>query len=157
MPHSKKCQGIRLYGRYSLYNGKVLLNSLHITIEESVHIGNFRSGRPNSPFREDIMLQQTQMERGVSYFNRWMQRFPDIATLAAASEEDVLRQWEGLGYYSRARHILTAARKIMTSVMAVTRSLTSLSDRQNTSLAITICAMVLFSRAQMSKSSEAFS
>lgn len=63
MPHSKKCQGIRLYGRYSLYNGKVLLNSLHITIEESVHIGNFRSGRPNSPFREDIMkiLQVTTM------------------------------------------------------------------------------------------------
>ena len=63
MPHSKKCQGIRLYGRYSLYNGKVLLNSLHITIEESVHIGNFRSGRPNSPFREDTMkiLQVTTL------------------------------------------------------------------------------------------------
>jgi len=60
------------------------------------------------------MLQQTQMERGVSYFKSWMRRFPDIASLAAASEEEVLRQWEGLGYYSRARHILTAARKIMT-------------------------------------------
>ena len=59
------------------------------------------------------MLQQTQMERGVSYFSSWMRRFPDIATLAAASEEEVLRQWEGLGYYSRARHILKAARQIM--------------------------------------------
>ena len=59
------------------------------------------------------MLQQTQMERGVSYFIRWMQRFPHIAALAAAHEEDVLRMWEGLGYYSRARHILAAARKIM--------------------------------------------
>lgn len=68
---------------------------------------------PYEVWISEVMLQQTQMERGVSYFNRWMQRFPDIATLAAASEEDVLRQWEGLGYYSRARHILTAARKIM--------------------------------------------
>ena len=68
---------------------------------------------PYEVWISEVMLQQTQMERGVSYFNRWMQRFPDIASLAAASEEDVLRQWEGLGYYSRARHILTAARKIM--------------------------------------------
>ncbi len=68
---------------------------------------------PYEVWISEVMLQQTQMERGVSYFNRWMQRFPDVATLAAASEEEVLRQWEGLGYYSRARHILTAARKIM--------------------------------------------
>lgn len=68
---------------------------------------------PYEVWISEVMLQQTQMERGVSYFNRWMQRFPDIAALAAASEEEVLRQWEGLGYYSRARHILTAARKIM--------------------------------------------
>ena len=69
---------------------------------------------PYEVWISEVMLQQTQMERGVSYFLRWMQRFPDIATLAAAHEEDVLRQWEGLGYYSRARHILAAARKIMT-------------------------------------------
>lgn len=69
---------------------------------------------PYEVWISEVMLQQTQMERGVSYFKNWMHRFPDIATLAAASEEEVLRQWEGLGYYSRARHILTAARKIMT-------------------------------------------
>lgn len=69
---------------------------------------------PYEVWISEVMLQQTQMERGVSYFNRWMRRFPDIPSLAAASEEEVLRQWEGLGYYSRARHILTAARKIMT-------------------------------------------
>ena len=68
---------------------------------------------PYEVWISEVMLQQTQMERGVSYFTRWMQRFPDVAALAAASEEEVLRQWEGLGYYSRARHILTAARKIM--------------------------------------------
>lgn len=69
---------------------------------------------PYEVWISEVMLQQTQMERGVSYFKSWMRRFPNIARLAAASEEEVLRQWEGLGYYSRARHILTAARKIMT-------------------------------------------
>ncbi|MFT4300985.1 MAG: A/G-specific adenine glycosylase, partial [Desulfovibrio sp.] len=66
---------------------------------------------PYEVWISEVMLQQTQMERGVSYFLRWMQRFPDVATLAAAHEEDVLLLWEGLGYYSRARHILAAARK----------------------------------------------
>ena len=68
---------------------------------------------PYEVWISEVILQQTQMERGVSYFNSWMERFPDIPTLAAATEEEVLRQWEGLGYYSRARHILAAARKIM--------------------------------------------
>lgn len=68
---------------------------------------------PYEVWISEVMLQQTQMERGVSYFIRWMERFPDIAALAAAHEEDVLRMWEGLGYYSRARHIHAAARKIM--------------------------------------------
>ncbi len=67
---------------------------------------------PYEVWISEIMLQQTQMERGVAYFRRWMERFPDIATLAAADEETVLRYWEGLGYYSRARHVLAAARRI---------------------------------------------
>ncbi len=58
------------------------------------------------------MAQQTQMGRVVSYFERWMERFPDVATLAAAGEEDVLKLWEGLGYYSRARNVLKASREI---------------------------------------------
>ena len=67
---------------------------------------------PYDVWISEIMLQQTQMERGVSYFRRWMKRFPDLASLAAASEEDVLHAWEGLGYYSRARNLLAAARRI---------------------------------------------
>ncbi len=61
----------------------------------------------------EIMLQQTQMERGVAYFLRWMARFPDVAALAAAREEDVLHAWEGLGYYNRARNLHRAARRVM--------------------------------------------
>ena len=68
---------------------------------------------PYAVWVSEIMLQQTQMERGVAYFNRWMERFPDVAAVAAAPEEEVLRLWEGLGYYSRARHLHKAARQIM--------------------------------------------
>ncbi len=60
----------------------------------------------------EVMLQQTQMERGVAYFERWIARFPEIQAVAEASEEDILRYWEGLGYYSRARHIHKAAQHI---------------------------------------------
>ncbi|MDR2055122.1 MAG: A/G-specific adenine glycosylase [Desulfovibrio sp.] len=68
---------------------------------------------PYEVWISEIMLQQTRMGRGVEYFKRWMKRFPDMRSLASASEEEVLRLWEGLGYYSRARHILSAARLVM--------------------------------------------
>jgi A/G-specific adenine glycosylase len=58
----------------------------------------------------EIMLQQTRVETVLSYFNHWMATFPDIETLATATEQDVLKQWEGLGYYSRARNIHKTAR-----------------------------------------------
>ncbi len=61
----------------------------------------------------EIMLQQTQMERGVDYFQRWTEQLPDIASVAAASEDTVLKLWEGLGYYSRVRNLHKAARLIM--------------------------------------------
>ncbi len=58
----------------------------------------------------EIMGQQTQMGRVVAYFRRWLAAFPDVATLAAADEERVFKLWEGLGYYNRARNILSCAR-----------------------------------------------
>lgn len=57
----------------------------------------------------EIMLQQTQMDRGVDYFEKWMRRFPDIKSVAKAGEEEILKLWEGLGYYSRARNIRKTA------------------------------------------------
>lgn len=68
------------------------------------------------PYRtwiSEIMLQQTQVATVMEYFRRWMERFPDIAALAAAEEADVLEAWAGLGYYSRARNILTTARQVV--------------------------------------------
>jgi A/G-specific adenine glycosylase len=55
------------------------------------------------------MLQQTRVDTVIPYFERWMEAFPALHDLAAAGEEDVLRLWEGLGYYSRARNLYKAA------------------------------------------------
>ncbi len=60
----------------------------------------------------EIMLQQTQMERGVAYFLRWVRRFADVQAVAAASEQEILKYWEGLGYYARARNLHRAAREM---------------------------------------------
>ena len=51
----------------------------------------------------EIILQQTRVVQGMAYYLRFMSRFPDAETLAAAEEDEVLRYWQGLGYYSRAR------------------------------------------------------
>ncbi|MCP4849826.1 MAG: A/G-specific adenine glycosylase [Verrucomicrobiaceae bacterium] len=63
----------------------------------------------------EMMLQQTQVATviGRGYYHRWLEQFPDIHTLAEADEESVLRAWEGLGYYSRARNLQKAARLIV--------------------------------------------
>jgi len=67
---------------------------------------------PRSPYRvwvSEIMLQQTQVATVIPYFERWMDAFPDVATLAAAPSDAVLAHWSGLGYYARARNLHRAA------------------------------------------------
>jgi len=59
------------------------------------------------------MLQQTRVETVIPYYERWMQRFPTLAILAGAPQQEVLRTWEGLGYYSRARNLQRAAQNLM--------------------------------------------
>jgi len=61
----------------------------------------------------EIILQQTTVAQGTAYYHRFLKRFPDIASLATAPLDDVLKLWEGLGYYSRARNIHHAAQDIM--------------------------------------------
>jgi len=61
----------------------------------------------------EIILQQTRVEQGLEYYLRFIDRFPTIEALAAAHEDDVLRLWQGLGYYSRARNLHKAAQQIM--------------------------------------------
>lgn len=75
----------------------------------------WRSNR--TPYRvwiSELMLQQTRVDQATPYFNRFIKRFPSLRSLAAASQEDVLKMWEGLGYYSRARNLHKAARIIAT-------------------------------------------
>ena len=70
----------------------------------------------HDPYRtwvSEAMLQQTRVETVLSYYDRFLARFPDLPSLAAAEEADVLKQWEGLGYYSRARNLWLGAKQVM--------------------------------------------
>ena len=59
------------------------------------------------------MLQQTQVATVIPYYHKWLRRFPDFASLARASENEVLRAWQGLGYYARARNLHATAKAVM--------------------------------------------
>lgn len=68
---------------------------------------------PYQVWISEVMLQQTQAQRVVEYYTRWMEHFPDIAALASADELQVLKLWEGLGYYSRAKNLHKAAKVLI--------------------------------------------
>ncbi|MBX7213687.1 MAG: A/G-specific adenine glycosylase [Thermoflexales bacterium] len=68
---------------------------------------------PYAVWMSEAMLQQTQVATVMPYFERWMRRFPDVRALAAAPLDDVLKAWEGLGYYARARNLHRAAQTIV--------------------------------------------
>ncbi len=83
----------------------------------------FQSNKRPLPWRTDyapyhvlvseFMLQQTQMDRAAVYFERWLRRFPSLADVAAAETDEILKAWEGLGYYSRARNLHRTAQTLM--------------------------------------------
>ena len=76
----------------------------------------WRTESPRDPYKvwvSEIMLQQTRVEAVKAYYSNWMEHFPDIPSLAAAEEDEVVRLWQGLGYYSRARNLHTAACEVM--------------------------------------------
>ncbi|HSD60718.1 MAG TPA: A/G-specific adenine glycosylase, partial [Burkholderiales bacterium] len=68
---------------------------------------------PYSIWVSEIMLQQTQVATVIPYYRRFVERFPDLASLAGAPEDEVLALWSGLGYYSRARNLHRAARLVL--------------------------------------------
>ena len=68
---------------------------------------------PYAIWLSEIILQQTQVKQGWDYWERFMRRWPTVEDLAAATEDEVLREWQGLGYYSRARNLHFAARQIV--------------------------------------------
>src|SRR3954454_5653712 len=82
----------------------------------------YRAGHRDLPWRNsrdpyrvwvsEIMLQQTRAQAVIPYYERFLARFPSVAALAAAAEDEVLALWSGLGYYSRARNLRSAARQM---------------------------------------------
>ncbi len=72
-----------------------------------------RTRDPYAIWVSEVMLQQTQVATVIPYWERWMGRLPDVKSLAEASEQVILKLWEGLGYYRRARNLRLAARQIM--------------------------------------------
>ena len=83
----------------------------------------FKNNGRSLPWREtkdayaiwlsEVILQQTRIVQGMSYWERFMAQWPTVNALAAASEDEVLKAWQGLGYYSRARNLHTAAQQVM--------------------------------------------
>ena len=72
--------------------------------------------RTRDPYRiwlSEVILQQTRIAQGMDYYLRFVARFPDVGALAAADEDEVLKLWQGLGYYSRARNLHAAARQVV--------------------------------------------
>lgn len=84
--------------------------ALSLWFEESQRPLPWRSSYdPYAVWISEVMLQQTQVETVVPYFERWMAALPDVSALAVADEQHVLGLWAGLGYYSRARNLMAAA------------------------------------------------
>lgn len=99
-----------------------VLNDFHINKFQEDLIGWFQKEQRILPWREDkdpykiwvseIMLQQTRVDTVIPYFHRFIENFPTIKDLAEADEEQILKAWEGLGYYSRVRNLQTAVREV---------------------------------------------
>lgn len=97
------------------------MNEIHEFV--TTLLGWFRENGRELPWRgtkdpyaiwlSEIILQQTQVRQGWDYWQRFMRRWPTVEALAAATEDEVLREWQGLGYYSRARNLHAAARQVV--------------------------------------------
>ncbi|MFL6503964.1 MAG: A/G-specific adenine glycosylase, partial [Candidatus Udaeobacter sp.] len=72
-----------------------------------------KTNEPYPVLVSEFMLQQTQVATVIPYYHKWLRRFPDFASLARASQNDVLRAWQGLGYYARARNLHATAQAVM--------------------------------------------
>lgn len=72
--------------------------------------------KTNDPYKiwlSEVILQQTRVAQGLPYYLKFIEHYPNVAALANATEQDVLRDWQGLGYYSRARNLQKAARQVV--------------------------------------------
>lgn len=97
-------------------NPKYLHNQLIQWYEQNHRVLPWRE--TNDPYKiwvSEIILQQTRVDQGLPYYLGFIERFPDVESLATAEEDEVLLYWQGLGYYSRARNLHAAAQQIMSN------------------------------------------
>ena len=104
-----------------------MLNGRELATFRKQLLGWFRQFQRHLPWRStkdpyriwlsEIMLQQTRVAAARPYYERFLQRFQDVYAVAAAPQEEVLRLWSGLGYYSRARNLQKAAQQIVAMML----------------------------------------
>ncbi len=100
--------------RYTISEKNTVQKLLLSWFDENQRNLPWRAGYdPYHVWISEIMGQQTQMDRVVQYYNRWMGLFPDVSSVAEAGEQEILKAWEGLGYYSRAKNIRRTAQVLM--------------------------------------------
>ena len=99
----------------SLFTRRLLrwYDRAHRTLPWRIVPGSTAALDPYHVLLSELMLQQTQVTTVIPYYQRFLERFPTLASLAGADEQDVLRLWQGLGYYSRARNLQAAARIVV--------------------------------------------
>jgi len=103
-----KTKSVREYGSHAArprnlsHSGKTCLGGF---ADISANLPWRRTKDPYRIWLSEIMLQQTRVAAVIPYYERFLVRFPDVRALAAAAQEEVLRLWSGLGYYSRARNL----------------------------------------------------
>ena len=103
-----------LLPQYNPYMSSTLAESLFEWYAENARNLPWRvQTDPYAVWISEVMLQQTRVETVIPYYKRWMVRYPSVKALAEASRDEVLVQWEGLGYYQRAHHLHLAARIIL--------------------------------------------
>ncbi|MFD2628843.1 A/G-specific adenine glycosylase [Oceanobacillus kapialis] len=103
----------------------ILLQNFNISDFQKDLINWYQANKRDLPWRKDqdpykvwvseIMLQQTKVDTVIPYFHCFISNFPTVEALAAADQQDVLKSWEGLGYYSRARNLQNAVREVVAS------------------------------------------
>lgn len=95
-------------------NQALFYNKLYTWYEQNHRILPWRETQdPYKIWISEIILQQTRVAQGMDYYHRITERFPDVESLAAATEDELMRYWQGLGYYSRARNMHAAAKQIV--------------------------------------------
>jgi A/G-specific adenine glycosylase len=110
---AKSCSPSSLFPRSPLLDFSLVTHDLLEWFHQ--HKRNLPWRKKRTPYRvwlSETMLQQTQVATVIPYFERWLKKFPTVQTLAKAPIDDVLKQWEGLGYYRRARNLHRAAQTI---------------------------------------------